>query len=95
MTTIKASSKGELLLTKELLEAHGFSGGAEVEVSGGAKQIVLKLVEAKQAEPTKKLTIEEFLARRIRYTGPPLTDEMMSNAIVEEAKRRWDEENSR
>ncbi|CAN7263509.1 hypothetical protein [Rhizobium sp. LjRoot254] len=96
MTTIKATAKGELVLSKELLEAHGITGEAELEVSGGQKQIVLKLVDAqKAAEPKKTLTVEEFLARRPKYDGPPLTDEMINEAISREAVRRWNEKNSR
>lgn len=98
MTTVKASSKGEFLLPKEVLDAHGIPEGAEVEVSGGQKQIVLRLVEkAGEADPKseQKLSVKEFLARRIRYDGPDITDDMIDEAILEEAKRRWNEKNSR
>ena len=93
MTKVKMSKDGEFLLPKELMEAHGFVDGAEVEVSGGAKQIVLRLVERPAAEKT--LTVAEFLARRPVYTGPPITQEMIDQSILEEAKRRWNEKNSR
>ena len=93
MTTIKASPKGELLLPKEILDAHDIPEGAEVEVSGGRRQIVLSVVERKERE--KSLSVEEFLARRPKYDGPPLTQDLIDKAILDEAARRWHEKNSR
>ncbi len=97
MTKVKVSPKGEFLLPKDIMEAHGFTDGAEVEVSGGQQQIVLKLVEQRQASESgkEKLTVEEFLARRPKYDGPPITQELMDQAILDEAARRWHEKNSR
>jgi hypothetical protein len=48
-----------------------------------------------QDEPdVPRLTMEEFLAKRIKYDGPPITDEMMWEAIEKEARRRWNAKNS-
>jgi len=96
MTTVKANRQGELVLSKELLEAHGIPEGAEVEITGGRKEIVLRPVEADHPAPEQgTLTIEEFLAKLPRIKGPPVTDEMIREAIDAEAIRKWDEENSR
>lgn len=96
MTKVKVSPKDEFLLPKAVMEAHGFADGAEVEVSGDGKQIVLKLVDMQARETGKeKLTVNEFLARRPKYHGPPITQEMIDRAILDETARRWHEKNSR
>jgi hypothetical protein len=97
MTKVKVSPKDEFLLPKAVMDAHGFVDGAEVEVSGGANQIVLRVVEkaAKSPDPGQTLTIEEFIERIPRYTGPPITDEAIDEAIAEGARQRWAKANRR
>lgn len=66
---------------------------AEVEVSRSCDRLAIEPVPpaAPEAEREKKpLTAAEFLAKCIPYDGPPITDEMMEKAILEEAKRRWE-----
>ena len=96
MTRIKANPKGELLLPKELMEAHGFAEGAEVAVSGGRREIVLTLVEPASKGEQRRLTKAEFIARipKIESSGE-VTDALIREAIDQEAIRKWDEENSR
>jgi bifunctional DNA-binding transcriptional regulator/antitoxin component of YhaV-PrlF toxin-antitoxin module len=94
MTTVKANRKGELVLSRELLEAHGIPEGAEVEITGGRKEIVLRLVEADRPAPEQgTLTIEEFLARIPRYAGPPITQSMIDQAIADGSRERWNKAN--
>lgn len=94
MTTVKANRQGDLVLSKELLDAHGIPEGAEVEVSGGRKEIVLRVVEAGLPAPEQEtLTIEEFLARIPKYAGPPITQDMIDQAIAEGARERWNKAN--
>jgi bifunctional DNA-binding transcriptional regulator/antitoxin component of YhaV-PrlF toxin-antitoxin module len=91
MTTVKANRQGELVLSRELLEAHGIPEGAEVEISGGRKEIVLRLVESNAPSvAAQTLSVEEFLARIPKYSGPPITQEMIDQAIADGAKDRWD-----
>jgi hypothetical protein len=94
MTKVKVSPKDELLLPKSMMDAHGFTDGAEVEVSGDANQIVLRLVRGKDQQSEKTLSVMEFLARRPIYKGPPVTQEMIDQAILDEAEHRWNEKNS-
>jgi bifunctional DNA-binding transcriptional regulator/antitoxin component of YhaV-PrlF toxin-antitoxin module len=90
MAKVKISPDDVVALPKAVLEAHGIAEGDDVEVTGGRKEVRLTV-----AEPKRKLTVKEFLAMRPRYNGPPITDEMIRDAIDIEARRKWDEENSR
>jgi AbrB family looped-hinge helix DNA binding protein len=96
MARVRISENGSVPLPQAVRDAHGWKPGAELEIVDGGRGVVLQPVEAEQEVPAKKkLTIEEFLAMRPKYEGPPITDEMIEQAVLEEAKRRWDEKNSR
>jgi AbrB family looped-hinge helix DNA binding protein len=97
MARVRISENGSVPLPQAVRDAHGWKPGAELEIVDGGRGVVLRPVEAEQEVPAqkKKLTIEEFLAMRPKYEGPPITDEMIEQAVLEEAKRRWDEKNSR
>jgi AbrB family looped-hinge helix DNA binding protein len=95
MATAKMSKTGAVILPKAVREAHGLEPGAEFEVIDGGRDITLRRVASKAEQPKRALTVEEFLAMRPVYNGPPLTDEMIEDAVLEEAKRRWDEKISR
>jgi AbrB family looped-hinge helix DNA binding protein len=96
MARVRISENGSVPLPQAVRDAHGWKPGAELEIVDGGRGVVLQPVEAEQEVPAKKkLTIEEFLAMRPKYEGPPITEEMIEQAVLEEAKRRWDEKNSR
>ena len=96
MARVRISENGSVPLPQAVRDAHGWKPGAELEIVDGGRGVVLQPVEAEPEVPAnKKLTIEEFLAMRPKYEGPPITDEMIEQAVLEEAKRRWDEKNSR
>lgn len=96
MARVRISENGSVPLPQAVRDAHGWKPGAELEIVDGGRGVVLQPVEAEQEVPAKKkLTIEDFLAMRPKYEGPPITDEMIEQAVLEEAKRRWDEKNSR
>jgi len=87
MATAKMSKTGAVILPKAVRDAHDLEPGAEFEVIDGGSDITLRLVEGLPEVPKKKLTVEEFLAMRIPYSGPEITDEMINKAILEEANR--------
>ncbi|WJR66411.1 AbrB/MazE/SpoVT family DNA-binding domain-containing protein [Neorhizobium sp. CSC1952] len=77
---------GAIVIPKSLRDAHGLEDGAEFEIVDQGKLIVLELVEpVEKKDAPKKLTLEEFIERIPRYEGPPITDEMISEAIAEES----------
>src|SRR4051812_27107086 len=90
MTKVKMTEKGTILLPKEVRDRRGFAAGTEFEVVEGGKDIVLKPVDAGSAEGSVgKLSLEEFLSKRIPYDGPPVTDAMMRKSIDQAAIEDW------
>jgi AbrB family looped-hinge helix DNA binding protein len=89
MATTKVSSKGQIVLPKALRDARGWKPGTELEVSEGdnGEIVLLPTMMAKGRFP--KISAEEFLARRVKYDGPPITDKMMKQAVLNEARRRF------
>lgn len=89
----KVSSKGQIVLPKAIRDAHGLEAGSELELIEDGENIILKPIRSSKV--VKRISIDEFLENRIRYDGPPITDEMIRQAIDEEAKRRWHAKNRR
>jgi AbrB family looped-hinge helix DNA binding protein len=89
MATAKMSKSGAVILPKAVRDAHGLEAGAEFEVIDGGGEITLRLVEATSEMSRKRLTIEEFLAMRVQYDGPPITDEMIHKAIDQVVTEDW------
>ncbi|OQP87871.1 hypothetical protein BTR14_04825 [Rhizobium rhizosphaerae] len=93
MTRARISETGTLVLPRALREAVGLAPGAEVEISQSGGRLVVEPVPPSAPEverETKPLTAAAFLAQRLPYNGPVITDEMIEKAILEEAKRRWE-----
>jgi AbrB family looped-hinge helix DNA binding protein len=89
MATTKVSSKGQIVLPKALRDARGWNPGTELEVAEGSNGEVVLFPAKKIDRRFPKITAEEFLARRFKYDGPPVTDEMMDQAVLDEARRRF------
>lgn len=92
MARTRMSETGDLRIPSDIRTSLGLTPGREVEVSQeGGRMIVAPVHSTTPAEaPGGRLTVEEFLVRRIPYDGPPMTDEMIEEAVLEEAGRRWD-----
>jgi AbrB family looped-hinge helix DNA binding protein len=88
MATTKVSSKGQVVLPKAVREAHGWPAGTELQVIDREHEVALR-PKSRRDERFPPISVEEFLARVPRYDGPPITDEMIREAVLEEAKRRW------
>jgi AbrB family looped-hinge helix DNA binding protein len=95
MATAKMSKTGAVILPKAVRDAHGLQPGAEFEVIDRGGDITLRPMGQVSEAPEEKLTVETFLAMRPVYRGPALTDEMIEEAVLQEARRRWDEKDSR
>jgi AbrB family looped-hinge helix DNA binding protein len=88
----KMSSKGQIVVPKEIRDAKGWAAGTEFEFVPKGKGVVIQPV--KNLDPRfPPITWDEFDKHRLKYNGPPVTIEDMDRAILEEAKRRWNAEN--
>jgi AbrB family looped-hinge helix DNA binding protein len=90
MTKVKMTENGSIVLPKAVRDRRGFSPGTEFEVIDGGLEIVLKPVEGDRiGQGIESMTLEQFLARRIPYNGPQMTDEMIRAAVDQAAIEDW------
>jgi AbrB family looped-hinge helix DNA binding protein len=89
----KFSSKGQIVVPKELRNRLGFVEGTEVVFSETNDGLLIKPIPARNSK-FPPITFEEFKSRRVKWTGTPVTVEDMDKAILKEASRRWREKNA-
>jgi AbrB family looped-hinge helix DNA binding protein len=82
MTTTRLSTKGQLILPKEVRDRHGWEAGTVLEVVERGDAVLIRPVEAL---PETRL---EDLLGCTGYRGPARTLEEMDEAIEREARRR-------
>lgn len=78
-TTTRLSTKGQLILPKELRERHQWKAGTEFEVFEKGNDLVLRPVDR-----LPETTLDEIF---IPYDGPPRSLKEMEEAIEREARK--------
>lgn len=86
MSKTKLSSKGQVVLPKEIRDRHGWKPGLEMEVVDLGHSIALRPVEE-----VPETTIEEVFGC-LEYDGPPATIEDMDEAIARGIRETWGRE---
>jgi AbrB family looped-hinge helix DNA binding protein len=86
--TTKLSSKGQIVLPKAVRDANGWTTGTELEVIDRGNEVVLRPKSGRD-DRFPPISMEEFFARIPKYHGPPITDDLIEQAILKEATRRW------
>jgi bifunctional DNA-binding transcriptional regulator/antitoxin component of YhaV-PrlF toxin-antitoxin module len=90
MARVRMSKDGAVVLPQSLRDAHGLKDGTEFEVIDGGREIRLEVVKEEEAgSADRKLRLEEFLAKRVSYVGPPVTDAMMQEGIDKLTVEDW------
>jgi AbrB family looped-hinge helix DNA binding protein len=84
MATTRLSSKGQLIIPKEVRDRHGWHEGTELEVEDRGDVVVLR--GAPRAFPS---TAVEQVRGCLRYEGPPVPLERFDEAIGEEIAEAW------
>ena len=82
MTTTRLSTKGQLILPKDVRDRHGWRPGTELEVEDAGTAVVLRPVERL---PETRL---EELVGCTGYSGPRRSLEEMEAAIAHGARER-------
>ena len=80
-TTTRLSTKGQLILPKELRERHQWKAGTEFEVFEKGNDLVLRPVDR-----LPETTLDEIVGC-IKYDGPPRSLREMEEAIEREARK--------
>jgi AbrB family looped-hinge helix DNA binding protein len=85
---VKLSSKGQIVLPKAIRDAHGWGEGTELELVDDDEGVRIR---PSSLRPSRRAYEIDEVAGMIKYDGPPVSIEDMDRAIVEEARRRWNE----
>lgn len=83
MAIAKFSTKGQLVVPKDLREAYGWGPGVAVEMVDEGDGVKLKPAKIK-----KRFTIDDLYGI-LPYSGPPKTLEDMQRGIDEALAERW------
>lgn len=94
MTEITVSTKGQIVLPKELRDKYGLKPGTKLTIRDDHGKLTLEKKEAIE-DRFPRISTEEFLARAIRLDRPFPSDEEIERTILEEAGRRFDAETRR
>jgi AbrB family looped-hinge helix DNA binding protein len=86
------SSKGQVVIPKSLRDAKGISTGSEIEFVDHPEGVLIRLPER-----SKIYTIDDLKRVLPRYSGQPITDEVMKERLDQGLRERWarKEKNSR
>ncbi len=84
METTRLSTKGQIVLPKELREANSWGPGTEFTIEKTADGILLR------PAPSFPITKLDDVAGCLRYTGKPKTLKQMDDAVQKEVKLRHD-----
>ena len=76
---VKVSTKGQVVIPKDVRDALGLAPGAKLNLSREGRRIVLEAPEPER----ERISYEEFRRRVPRYEGPPIAVEDMKSAIGE------------
>jgi AbrB family looped-hinge helix DNA binding protein len=88
MSVTKLSTKGQIVIPKQVRDAAGVTTGTEFDVK--ADQGVITLTPKKHdSQYFQPISTEELLARRVKWDGPPVTDEDIKHASADRAVRRF------
>jgi AbrB family looped-hinge helix DNA binding protein len=86
---VRLSSKGQVVIPKSVREAHGWEEGTEFDLVDSAGAVTLQPV--RKFDPRfPPISVEEFLASRIKIDRPFPTDTEIEETMLEEAGRRFD-----
>lgn len=83
MTAAKFSTKGQLVVPKELRDIYNWSAGTAIELVDEGDGVKIKPIAGK-----KRYTIDDLYGM-LPYSGPPKTLEDMQRGIDEAMTERW------
>lgn len=85
MPRTRLSSKGQVVLPKEIRDSLGWPAGTELDVAAEGDAVVLRL------RPLRRRTSLDEVIGCIPYDGPPVTLADMDAAVARAAREMWGE----
>lgn len=86
MAKTRLSSKGQLLIPKEVRDRHGWRAGTELEVEDRGEAVVLR-----RAAPLFPPATIEQVRGCLKYEGPPVPIEDFDKSVDEHVQEMWRE----
>ena len=83
MARTRLSSKGQVVLPKDLRDCLGWAAGTELEVAAEGQVVLLR-----PASGRGQVALDELIGC-IPYDGPPVSVAEMDEAVEEAARRMW------
>jgi AbrB family looped-hinge helix DNA binding protein len=84
MASAKLSTKGQIVIPKELRDARKWAAGMDIDCINTPEGILLK-----PKAPAKRYTLDDLYGIA-NYTGPPKTLADMERGIDEAMRERWE-----
>jgi AbrB family looped-hinge helix DNA binding protein len=88
MSVTRFSTKGQVVIPKDVRERAGAKPGVEYEVATDGRVITLTPKPDRAARPAP-MTLEELLAKRVKWHGPPISEQDIARASAERAVKRF------
>lgn len=85
MSRTRLSSKGQVVLPKEIRDRLRWPAGTELDVEAQGEAVVLR------ARRTRRRTTLDEVIGCIPYHGPPVSLAEMDTAVEQAAREMWDE----
>ena len=80
----RLSSKGQLVLPKEMRDRLGWSAGTELDVEASGEAVILRV-----RRPRGRTTLDELVGC-IPYHGPAVSPAEMDRAVDRAAREMWE-----
>jgi AbrB family looped-hinge helix DNA binding protein len=93
--TTRSSTKGQVVIPKDIRERAGMKPGIIYDVANDGAVITLTPRQQSEGFDWTPISVDELLARRVRYHGPPVTDELIRDAAAEAAVERFERSKQR
>jgi AbrB family looped-hinge helix DNA binding protein len=85
----RISSKGQIVVPKSVRDAQGWAEGTELEFIRRGREVVVQSID--KSDPRfPPITVEEFLASRIKIDRPFPSEAEIEETLLAEAGRRYD-----
>lgn len=84
METIRVSTKGQIVIPKDIRQAHNWQAGQELMVVDTPAGVLLKPVS-----PFKPTTLAEIKAKKTAYTGPHIPESEWDALMEESMRKEW------
>jgi AbrB family looped-hinge helix DNA binding protein len=84
----KMSAKGQIVIPKELRNRLDWPPGTEIQIEESLDGLILRA----RRPARRRLSLEEFAARRPKHSGPPASIEDMDAAVLRGARELWERE---